>query len=97
MTDKAWQVEYQIRKFFKTESEARRFYKKTWDRENLISTSIKHRVRDNAGRIVDRIMTKIYDHLDLGRTLRKLTITEQKRVKRVLTKIASEILEEMLT
>ena len=93
MTDKAWQVEYQVRKFFKTESEARRFYKKTWDKENLISTRIQHRVRDNAGRIVERIMTKIYAHLDLGKTLRKLTITEQKRVKRVFMKIASEILE----
>jgi hypothetical protein len=44
---------------------------------------------------VDRIMTKIYAHLDLGSTLRKLTITEQKRVKRVFLKIASEILETL--
>jgi transcriptional accessory protein Tex/SPT6 len=98
MKDKGlvWQVEYQTRKLFKTESEARSFYKKTWDKENLISTSIKHRVYDTADRIVSRIMTKIYGHLDLGRTLNKLTITEQKRIKRVLTKIAAEILEELL-
>jgi hypothetical protein len=41
-------------------------------------------------------MDKIYGHLDLGRTLRKLTITEQKRIKRVVTKIVSEILGEIL-
>lgn len=91
-----WQVEYQTKKFFKTEAEARRFYKKTTEKENLISTSIKHRVKDNADRIVNRIMTKIYEHLDLGRTLRKLTITEQKRIKRVQMKIVLEILEDLV-
>lgn len=91
-----WQVEYQTRMFFKSEAQARCFYKKTWDKENLITTSIKHRVKDNAERIVNRIMTKIYDHLDLGRTLRKLTITEQKRIKRVYLKIVSEILEDLV-
>jgi len=92
---KVWQIEYQIKKLFGTEAEARRFYKKALEKEALVSISIKHRVKDNAERIGNRIMEKIYAHLDLGKTLRKLTITEQKRVKRVFMKIASEILETL--
>lgn len=98
MKDKGlvWQVEYQVTKLFKSEAEARRFYKKSTQKQNLVSTRIQHRVQDTADRIGNRLMEKIYKHLDLGRTLRKLTITEQKRVKRVLTKIVSEILGEIL-
>jgi hypothetical protein len=91
-----WQVEYQVNKLFKSEAEARRFYKKSTQKQNLVSTRIQHRVHDTAERIGSRIMDKIYGHLDLGRTLRKLTITEQKRIKRVVTKIVSEILGEIL-
>lgn len=97
MNDKAvWQVEYQVNKLFKTEAEARRFYKKATQKANLVSSLIRHRVRDNSERMANRIMENIYKHLDLGRTLRKLTTTEQKRVKRVILKIVTEILEEIL-
>lgn len=99
MKDKGlvWEVAYELKRYFSTEKEARRFYKKTTTKKNLKMALIRHRIKDNTNRIVDRTMSKICDHLDMGRTWRKLTTTEQKRILRVQAKAVSEILEEILT
>lgn len=97
MKDKGlvWQVEYQTRKLFKTEAEARRFYKKTWGKENLITTSIRHRIEDNVSRIIGRVIWLIFGEQSYEKL--KKSKKEQEKVRKALRKAVREILKEMVT
>lgn len=94
MKGQVWEVEYELKKFFTSEKAARRFYKKTAGRADLKLVLIRHRVKDNADRIVDRVMSML-----LKRTVfawNQLTDKEQKKILKAQSKAVAEILEDIL-
>lgn len=93
--DKVWQVEYQVRRLFRTEAEARRFYKKTTVKPDLISTRIQHRIEDNVSRIINRVIWIIFGKQSYEKL--KASKKDQEKVRKALRKAVREVLKEMVT
>lgn len=103
MKKRFWQVKYQtgfmrvphVRRFT-TETQARRFYKKTWNMRYFQSASIFHVVDQKASLIVGRIMAKLLVRTRFAQFWNGLPDKEQKKILRDQKQEVREILESIL-
>jgi len=96
MKGQVWEVEYELKKFFTSEKEARRFYKKTAGRADLKLVLIRHRLLDNVKRTSGRVMETLLKHTKFVQFWKALSDKERKKVMKSVAKAIREILEDIL-